>query len=111
MPKGSDLMDTHSADVPEVRRKIAELGERTHGHAHPAFRTFATIYSPDVVALGTALSIVSTFVKAQAAMAANPFAVFDAQLSLWNNYTALCQRTAQRCLGGQSEPVVEAAQG
>jgi polyhydroxyalkanoate synthase len=44
-----------------------------------------------------------------ARMMSDPSKLVQAQLSLWNDYMTLWQRTAQRFLGGIAEPLIEAA--
>ncbi len=44
-------------------------------------------------------------------MMADPTRLVQAQLSLWNDYMTLWQRTAQRFLGGETEPMVEPPSG
>src|ERR1700726_4334276 len=57
----------------------------------------------DSLAIGTA------FLEMTARMMADPSRLVQAQLSLWNDYLTLWQSTAQRFLGGASEPMIEAA--
>ncbi len=42
---------------------------------------------------------------------ADPSRLVQAQLSLWNDYLTLWQRTAQRFLGGETEPMIEPSAG
>ena len=44
-------------------------------------------------------------------MMADPSRLVQAQLSLWNDYLTLWQRTAQRFLGGETEPMIEPSAG
>ena len=55
------------------------------------------------------LNIGSAFFEMTARHDGRPGQLVQAQLSLWQDYMTLWQRTAQRFLGGEPEPVVEAA--
>jgi len=55
------------------------------------------------------MAIGAAFFDMTAKLMADPSRLVQAQLSLWNDYMTLWQRTAQRFLGGAAEPVIEAA--
>ncbi len=57
------------------------------------------------------LNIGTAFFEMTTRMMADPTKLVQAQLSLWNDYMTLWQRTAQRFLGGEAEPVVETPKG
>src|SRR5712671_4264978 len=88
-------LSRHMADIAEKsQRLVADFlsrqgGENGFGMADP-------------MAIGAA------FFDMTAKLMADPSRLVQAQLSLWNDYMTLWQRTAQRFLGGASEPVIEA---
>jgi polyhydroxyalkanoate synthase subunit PhaC len=53
------------------------------------------------------LAIGAAFFEMTARMMSDPSRLVQAQLSLWNDYMTLWQRTAQRFLGGAAEPIIE----
>ena len=57
------------------------------------------------------LGIGAAFLEMTARMMADPSRLVQAQLSLWNDYLTLWQRTAQRFLGGDTEPMIEPSAG
>ncbi|HMD62452.1 MAG TPA: class I poly(R)-hydroxyalkanoic acid synthase [Stellaceae bacterium] len=59
----------------------------------------------DPIGIGTA------FLEMTAHMMADPSRLVQAQLSLWNDYLTLWQRTAQRFLGGETAPMIEPPAG
>src|SRR5262249_34845473 len=63
------------------------------------------------VGLADPLGIGTAFLEMTAHMMADPSRLVQAQLSLWNDYLTLWQRTAQRFLGGDTEPTIEAGAG
>ncbi|MBV8654287.1 MAG: class I poly(R)-hydroxyalkanoic acid synthase [Alphaproteobacteria bacterium] len=63
------------------------------------------------VGMADPLNVGAAFFEMTARMMADPTRLVQAQLSLWNDYMTLWQRTAQRFLGGESEPMVEAPSG
>jgi polyhydroxyalkanoate synthase subunit PhaC len=63
------------------------------------------------IGIGDPLGIGAAFLEMTARMMADPSRLVQAQLSLWQDYMTLWQRTAQRFLGGSAEPVIEPAAG
>ncbi|MBV8737060.1 MAG: class I poly(R)-hydroxyalkanoic acid synthase [Alphaproteobacteria bacterium] len=63
------------------------------------------------IGMASPLAIGAAFFEMTARMMSDPSRLVQAQLSLWNDYMTLWQRTAQRFLGGQAEPLIEPAQG
>ena len=63
------------------------------------------------VGMADPLGIGTAFLEMTAHMMADPSRLVQAQLSLWNDYLTLWQRTTQRFLGGESEPMIEPAAG
>src|SRR5207248_7734470 len=54
------------------------------------------------------MAVGAAFFEMTARMMSDPSRLVQAQLSFWNDYMTLWQRTAQRFLGGEAEPVIEA---
>ena len=61
--------------------------------------------------MASPMAIGAAFFEMTARMMADPSRLVQAQLSLWNDYMTLWQRTAQRFLGGPAEPMIEPVQG
>jgi polyhydroxyalkanoate synthase len=61
--------------------------------------------------MASPMAIGAAFFEMTARMMADPSRLVQAQLSLWNDYMTLWQRTAQRFLGGPAEPMIEPLQG
>src|SRR5258708_13255147 len=59
------------------------------------------------IGMGDPLNIGTAFFEMTARLMADPAKLVQAQISLWNDYLTLWQRTAQRFLGGEAEPIVE----
>ena len=57
------------------------------------------------------LNITGAFLELAKGMAANPAAVFEAQIALWHDYLELWERTARRLMGGKAEPMVAPSAG
>jgi len=55
------------------------------------------------------LNIGSAFLEMTGRLMADPAKLMQAQVSLWQDYMTLWQRTAERFLGGKAEPMVEPA--
>ena len=59
----------------------------------------------------SSLAIGTAFLEMTARMMADPARLVQSQLSLWSDYLTLWQRTAQRFLGGEAEPMIEPPAG
>jgi polyhydroxyalkanoate synthase subunit PhaC len=57
------------------------------------------------------LNLTGTFMELLRGMVADPAVVMQAQFQLWRDYMGLWERTAQRMMGGDAEPVVAPAAG
>ncbi|NBB83287.1 MAG: class I poly(R)-hydroxyalkanoic acid synthase, partial [Alphaproteobacteria bacterium] len=57
------------------------------------------------------LNIGGAFFEMTSRMMADPARVMQAQMSLWHDYVTLWQRTTQRFLGAEAEPVIEPERG
>ena len=65
----------------------------------------------DSLGMADPLGIGTAFMEMTAHMMADPSRLVQAQLSLWNDYLTLWQRTAQRFPGGEAEPMIEPPPG
>jgi len=117
----SEGNDSKLPDPLELSHSMAEIAERSQrlvaeflqrqqqGHAEAG----ATPGIAPAIGSGMAdpLHIGTAFFEMTARMMTDPTKLVQAQLSLWNDYMTLWQRTAQRFLGGEAEPVVETPKG
>jgi len=53
------------------------------------------------------LNVAGAFLEMTAKLMANPSALVQAQITLWQDYITLWQHTARRMMGGETEPVIE----
>src|SRR6266704_3245108 len=117
----SEGNDSKLPDPLELSHSMAEIAERSQrlvaeflqrqqqGHAE----TGATPGIAPAIGSGMAdpLHIGTAFFEMTARMMTDPTKLVQAQLSLWNDYMTLWQRTAQRFLGGNAEPLIEPSAG
>ncbi len=95
-------------DPAELSKQIAEIA----GKSQQLVAEFlARQGREDGVGIADSLSIGTAFLEMTARMMADPSRLVQAQLSLWNDYLTLWQRTAQRFLGGEAEPMIEPSAG
>ena len=100
---GGDLPDAE-----ELARRIAGIAERSQRLVGDFLKRQA---AEEGVGMATPLSIGSAFFEMTARLLADPSRLVQAQLSLWNDYMTLWQRTAQRFLGERPEPLIAPAPG
>ena len=95
-------------DPAELSKQIAEIA----GKSQQLVAEFLTRQGrKEGVGVADSLGIGTAFLEMTARMMADPSRLVQAQLSLWNDYLTLWQRTAQRFLGGASEPMIEPSAG
>ena len=95
-------------DPAEPPKQIAEIA----GKSQQLVAEFLTRQGREEgVGMADSLGIGTAFLEMTARMMADPSRLVQAQLSLWNDYLTLWQRTAQRFLGGESEPMIEPSAG
>jgi len=95
-------------DPAELSQQIAEIAQKSQ----QLVAEFLKRQSRDEgVGLADPLGIGTAFLEMTAHMMADPSRLVQAQLSLWSDYLTLWQRTAQRFLGGDTEPMIEAPAG
>jgi polyhydroxyalkanoate synthase len=95
-------------DAEGFARDIAQIAEKSQQLVAEFLR-----HQPGEEGIGMAspLAIGAAFFELTARMMSDPSRLIQAQLSLWNDYMTLWQRTTQRFLGGDAEPLIEPAQG
>ena len=96
------------ADADELARQIAGVAEKSQ----ELVAEFLKRQSPEEgIGMASPLAIGAAFFEMTARMMSDPARLVQGQLSLWNDYMTLWQRTAQRFLGGDPEPLIEPPQG
>src|SRR6185437_5267138 len=121
----AETKDSKLPDPVELSRSMAEIAERSQrlvadflqrqrpgeSGAGGGASSGASPGAPMGIGMGDPLNIGTAFFEMTARMMADPAKLVQAQISLWNDYMTLWQRTAQRFLGGEAEPVVETPKG
>jgi polyhydroxyalkanoate synthase subunit PhaC len=99
-------------DPIELSRSMVDIAERSQRLVSDFLaRQSVNGLSNDGVGMSAPLNIGSAFFEMTTRMMADPARLVQAQLSLWNDYMTLWQRTAQRFLGGDADPVIEPPKG
>jgi polyhydroxyalkanoate synthase len=113
----ADNKDSKLPDPVELSHSMAEIAERSQRlvaeflqRQHPG-EGAAGAGAGIGMGMGDPLNIGTAFFEMTARLMADPSKLVQAQISLWNDYMTLWQRTAQRFLGGEAEPVVEPPKG
>ena len=107
-PKTPQANDDMPVEAAEFAREMAEIADKSQ-HLVAEFLKRQT--AEEGIGMASPLAIGAAFFEMTARMMSDPSRLVQAQLSLWNDYMTLWQRTAQRFLGGQAEPLIEPAQG
>ena len=89
----------------EMSRAMADIARRSQVLVSE-FLKRQSVESPGMM---DPLSIGNSFFEMTAKMMADPAKLMQAQMTLWNDYLTLWQRTTQRLMGEQSEPVATPA--
>jgi polyhydroxyalkanoate synthase subunit PhaC len=90
-------------DADELARQMAGIAEKSQR----LVAEFLGRQSPEGgIGMASPLAIGAAFFEMTARMMSDPSRLVQAQLSLWNDYMTLWQRTAQRFLGGSAEPMI-----
>ena len=92
-------------DPVQWSRDMAEIAERSQR----LVLEFLGRQSGNGVGPADPLNIGSAFLEMTGRLIADPAKLMQAQVSLWQDYMTLWQRTAERFLGGKAEPMVEPA--
>jgi len=107
-PQGIDQATVLSPDLAELSQHMTDIAGRSHHLVAEFLRRQA---AGDGVGMASPLSIGAAFFEMTARMMSDPSRLVQAQLSLWNDYMTLWQRTTQRFLGGSAEPMIEPSAG
>ena len=94
-------------DPVEMSRAMADIAQRSQAIVAD-FLKRQTTGTPSPV---DPLNVGNAFFEMTAKMMADPAKLVQAQMSLWNDYLTLWQRTTQRLLGEAAEPVVRPDRG
>jgi poly[(R)-3-hydroxyalkanoate] polymerase subunit PhaC len=86
-------------------RDMAEIAERSQR----LVLEFLARQSGGGIGHADPLNIASAFLEMTGRLMADPGKLIQAQVSLWQDYMTLWQRTAERFLGGTAQPMVEPA--
>jgi len=92
-------------DAAELSRQFAEIAEKSQR----LVTDFLSLQNgEDNIGMATPMAIGAAFFEMTARLMSDPSKLVEAQLALWNDYLTLWQRTAQRMLGSEAQPVIEA---
>src|SRR5580700_2164699 len=94
-------------DPVQWSRTMAEIAERSQR----LVLDFMARQSGGGIGMADPLNIGHAFLEMTTRLMADPGKLMQAQVTLWQDYMKLWQRTAERFLGGKSEPMVEPAPG
>jgi len=95
-------------DSAELSRQMAEIAAKSQQLVAEFLKGQGR---EEGVGMADPLGIGTAFLEMTAHMMADPSRLVQAQLSLWNDYLTLWQRTTQRFLGGETEPMIEPPAG
>jgi polyhydroxyalkanoate synthase len=95
-------------DPMELSRAVANIAERSQRLvADFVARQTGKAGTPHSVGTTDPLNIAGAFFEMTARLMVDPTKLVQAQVSLWNDYMRLWQRTAERMMGGQAQPIIE----
>ena len=107
-PHREDQAGNLPPDLSELSQQISDIAEKSR---HLVAEFLKRQSAENGVGMANPLSIGAAFFEMTARMMSDPSRLVQAQLSLWNDYLTLWQRTAQRFLGGSAEPMIEPPAG
>src|SRR5690348_10403954 len=90
-------------DPVQWSRNMAEIAERSQR----LVMEFLARQNGEGMGMADPLNIGNAFIEMTTRLMADPGKLIQAQMSLWQDYMTLWQRTTERFLGGQAEPLVE----
>ncbi len=99
----SDRPEIHIPDPVRLSRSMAEIAERSQR----LVTEFLTRQQPDGLGMADPFNVGAAFLEMTQRMMADPTRLVQVQLSLWQDYLKLWQRTAERMMGGSAKPVIE----
>jgi polyhydroxyalkanoate synthase subunit PhaC len=91
-------------DAADLSRQVAEIALKSERLVADFLKRRTA--PPEEIGLADPLSVGAAFFEMTARLMADPAHLVQAQMSLWNDYMTLWQRTAQRFLGGHVEPMI-----
>src|SRR5436309_6344192 len=92
-------------DPAELSRRFAEIAEQSQR----LVTDFLSRQNGEGgLGMATPTAIGAAFFEMTSRLMSDPSKLVEAQMSFWNDYLTLWQRTTQRMLGGETEPVIEA---
>ncbi len=106
-PKKSPA-DTVLPDAQDLASQIAEVAEKSQELVADFLKRQG---ADEGLGMASPMAVGAAFFEMTARMMSDPSRLVQAQLSLWNDYMTLWQRTAQRFLGGPAEPMIEPVPG
>jgi polyhydroxyalkanoate synthase len=107
-PHRNDQANNSPPDLSELSQQMSNIAEKSR-HLVAEFLKRQT--AENGVGMANPLSIGAAFFEMTARMMSDPSRLVQAQLSLWNDYLTLWQRTTRRFLGGSAEPMIEPTAG
>src|SRR5262245_25062977 len=97
-----------AADAEELSRQMAEIARKSQ----QLVAEFLKRQTPqDGIGMTNTLAIGAAFFEMTAKMMSDPSRLVQAQLSLWNDYMTVWQRTAQRFPASRFEPLIDPSAG
>ena len=99
--------ETRIPDPVQWSQTMTEIAERSQ----KLVLEFMARQSEGGVGMADPLNVAGAFLEMTQRMMADPGKLLQAQVSLWQDYLTLWQRTTQRFLGGANQPLVEPAPG
>jgi polyhydroxyalkanoate synthase subunit PhaC len=106
--QGKDQEVNPPPDLSELSQQMTRIAEKSQRLVAEFLKRQS---AEDALGMTTPSSIGAAFFEMTARMMSDPSRLVQAQLSLWNDYMTLWQRTAQRFLGGSTEPMIEPPTG
>ena len=99
-PLGADIK---LPDPVEMSRAMADIAQRSQRLVSEFLQRQAQEGAPATL---DPLNVGSAFFDLTAKMMADPGKLIQAQMSLWNDYMTLWQRTTRRMMGAEAEPII-----
>jgi poly[(R)-3-hydroxyalkanoate] polymerase subunit PhaC len=98
-------------DPVEFSRSLAQIAERSQRLVAEFLARQDAPKPSEGLGMADPLNIGGAFFEMTARLMADPARLVQAQISLWQDYLTLWQRTAERFFGGETQPVVEPPPG
>ena len=97
----------HPGPLPSPR-EVTEAFANVSAQSQALMQEFFDTHSAHDLKAMDPLGILAAFASFAEGLARDPAALLEAQFNAWNTYMQIWQSTAQRMLGAEAEPVVEA---